>query len=431
MSEDHSRPASADVSADPVLSVTIDERAPALDRERPVPVAAPIGLLVLVSTVQPTALNMHMPALARMQEDLATSTSAIQLTLSAYLAATAVGQIVVGPVSDIYGRRPVLLAGLMVFLIGTLICALAPTVDVLVAGRIVQAFGGCTGLVLSRAIVRDTHGSASAASMIGYVTMGMAIAPMMTPALGGVISEATSWRLVFAAMGLLGLAGLVLTAIRLKETHPATGTTHAFARFVREVGELAHVPAFWLFALTLCFLSVSFFAFVAGAVFVSQSVYGLSPAGYGLYFMFLPVGYIIGNFVTGRFGQRFGIIPLIVVGNILSLLGTIVSAVGALLLIHHPAALFAPMLLVAVGNGLSLPNALAGSVSVEPRLAGTASGFAGALQVGGGAVASVLVGLLSDAGIWPDSAWPVLMPMLVCGVVAVGLSFTLRPQMMR
>ncbi|MCF3933153.1 multidrug effflux MFS transporter [Acuticoccus sp. M5D2P5] len=393
------------------------------------PSVAPLPLLILVSMIQPTAMNMYLPAMAQMRDDLATSASAIQLTLSVFLAATAVGQLAVGPVSDIYGRRPILLGGMAVFLLGSIICILAPTVDILILGRVIQAVGSCAGLALSRAIIRDVHGTNASASLIGYVTMGMAIAPMVTPAFGGLIAEFASWRYIFGVMTAFGLLALIMAMLRLGETHFPTSRKGAFRRWAGELRELLGLPNFWLFATTLAFLCVSFFAFVAGGIFVSSAVFNLSATEYGLYFIFVLSGYVFGTFVTGRFGERIGLVRMIVIGNMIALVGVAsaltLAGVGNL----HPLSLFAPMLIVGIGNGFALPNAVAGAVSVRPHLAGTASGLAGAFQIGSGAIASITVGLLSDAGIWADVRWPMLVPMIVGASLSLVLSLFLRRHM--
>jgi len=387
---------------------------------------APLALLILVSTIQPIAMNMYVPAMAAMQLDLDTTASLIQATLSAFLAATAVGQLIVGPLSDIYGRRPVLIGGLAVFLVGTAVCIAAPDAETLVLGRIVQGLGGCAGLALARAIVRDVHGVHRAAAMIAYVTMGMAVAPLVTPAIGGVIYEISSWRLIFVAMGLVGLAGLVATLVRLRETHPPTGEAGVFRRWRGELAALLAIRSFWAFALTLAALCTAFFSFVAGGAFVAARVFDLSASQYGLFFIFVVSGYVCGNFIAGRYGGRLGLVRMIVAGNTISLLGMAIAVVLALAGVLHPLALFAPMLVVGIGNGFALPNCVAGCVSIRPDLAGTASGLAGAFQVGSGALASVVVGILIDLAAWPGTTWPVLVPMAVGAVGAFILSFTLR-----
>lgn len=412
--------------------MTIDGAAPApAARGAAATIGLPIGLLILVSMVQPIAMNMYVPAMARMQADLATSSAAISSTLSVFLMATALAQLVVGPLSDILGRRPVLLAGLSVFVVGSVVCTFAPSVPILIAGRIVQAIGGCAGLALSRAMIRDVYGTGAAASAIGYVTMGMAVAPMVTPAIGGVIAEVASWRLIFAFMGIFAVAATIAAGLGLVETHRPSGRSGALRQFGREAGELLALGSFWLFISTLALLCVAFFGFVAGGVFVSEAVFGLSASAYGLFFMIVAFGYIIGNFVTGRFGERFGLVRMIVTGNAITCAGVSVAALSALVEGAHPLSFFGPMFFVGLGNGFALPNAVAGAVSVRPHLAGTASGIAGAFQMGGGALASVVVGLLCDADPWPGTLWPVVVPMLVGAVSALGLSLFLRQDSVR
>ncbi|MEM6762214.1 MAG: Bcr/CflA family efflux MFS transporter, partial [Pseudomonadota bacterium] len=267
----------------------------------PQPSDAPILLLILISMIQPVAMNMYVPAMAAMRHDLATSPAAIQATLYAFLVATAVGQVVVGPLSDIYGRRTVLLTGLWIFAMGSVICIVAPTIETLILGRIIQGLGGCAGLALSRAIIRDIHGTATSASMIGYVTMGMATAPLVAPAIGGLLYETTSWRVIFAVIGLLGLVGLAAATHRLRETHQSTGGDGVFARWRAEMRELLTLRDFWAYSLTLAALCVAFFSFLGGGSFVAAAVYELSASEYGLYFIFMVSGYVFGNFITGRY----------------------------------------------------------------------------------------------------------------------------------
>lgn len=388
-----------------------------------------LSLLVLISMVQPVALNMYLPALAQMRVDLNASTSAIQLTLSAFLVAMALGQIMVGPLSDIRGRRIVLLWGIGVFIAGSLVCAAAPNVEVLIAGRVIQALGGCATLALPRAIIRDVHGTDDAASLMGYVTMGIAIAPLVTPVLGGLLCQTLSWRVLFVAMAGFAALTAALTLLRLPETSRRTYDMPAFARFRRETATLLALPAFWLTCTTLAALCVSFFAFMAGGIFVASAVFGLSAAQYGVYFMLAVTGYVLGNFVTGRYGRRIGVVRMIRYGNAISFAGTAIAAGSALAGHMHPLSLFAPMILVSIGNGFALPTTVSAAVSIRPLLAGTAAGLAGAFQVGGGAVASFSVGLLSDAASWAGGRWPVLVPMVVGTALALALSLTLRRRM--
>ncbi|GAB5376227.1 MAG: multidrug effflux MFS transporter [Acuticoccus sp.] len=384
-----------------------------------------LAVLILISTTTPIAMNMYLPALPAIQQDFGTSTAVVQLSLSLFLVATAVGQLVAGPLSDIFGRRPVLTWGLSLFVIASIICTLAPSPAVLIIGRMLQGFGGCTGMVLSRAIVRDIFGTATAASMIGYVTMGIAVAPLLTPTLGGFIYEVSSWRFIFLFMCITGVFSVLAMRLKLPESHPPVRQPDVFGRWRREVGELLRIPTFWSLALTLAFLCVAFFTFVAGGTVVAVEVYELGASEYGMFFVFMVSGYIVGNFVTGRYSRRIGLTRMIVMGNIIALVGVSLAVLLALTVPSHPFALFGPMLVVGMGNGLSLPNCVAGSVSVRPDLAGTASGLSGAFQIGSGALASFAVGIMIDLDIWDDVRWPVLLLMLAGAVAAFITSLTI------
>lgn len=387
---------------------------------------APLFLLIVISTIAPIAVNMYLPAMAAMRVELDTTVSMLQLTLSAYLTATAIGQLMVGPLSDIYGRRPVLLASLVVFLVGTAISGFAQSIEVLILGRVIQGIGGAAAFALPRAVIRDLHGTATSASMIGYVTMGMAVAPLVTPAVGGLLHEFFSWRLIFLVMGLFGLVGLVAAFVRLHETHAANAKANVFKQWAVEVVTLLSMKEFWRLCLTLAAICVAFFSFVAGGGFVADEVYGLSASQYGLYFIFVVLGYIIGNFVTGRYSPKIGVVTMIKLGNVVALMGVAVALgliVGG---VGHPLALFGPMLIVGIGNGFALPNAVALCVSIRPDLAGSASGLAGAFQGGCGALTSVVVGLMIDGGLWAGTPWPVLVPTAVGAAAALALAFTIN-----
>jgi DHA1 family bicyclomycin/chloramphenicol resistance-like MFS transporter len=183
-----------------------------------------IGLLIAIAAVSPLGINMYLPSMPGMARALGVDFTTIQLTLSLYLAAMALGQLVIGPLSDRFGRRPVLLIGLMVFVIGSLLCLTAQNVGLLIFGRAVQAVGGTAGITLSRAIVRDLYGRNQVASMIGYVTMGMAVAPMIAPTIGGVLETLFGWRASFAFLMVFGGVVLLFAFWYLSETNRNRGS---------------------------------------------------------------------------------------------------------------------------------------------------------------------------------------------------------------
>ncbi len=358
-------------------------------------------MLVTVAAISPLGINLYLPSMPGMAASLGVDYAAVQVTLSVYLAAVAVGQLIIGPVSDRYGRRPALLGGLVLFVIGSLICLLAPNIAVLNVGRVIQALGGCAGISLSRAIVRDMYDRTQAASMIAYVTMGMAVAPMIAPTIGGVLEAMHGWRASFAFLMLFGVGTLVATYRMLHETNPWRGAASGPRQLLQGYRQLLGMPAFWGFAFTAALTSAAFFAFVGGAAYVTIELMGRSPVQYGLYFGLVSVGYIAGNFCSGRFVSKLGPQRMIRLGILLS--GSSVVLMAALYGLDdmQPAFIFVPTMLLGVGNGLVLPSCVAGAVSVKPEVAGAASGLAGSIQIGFGAIVAPLVGALVATSAWP------------------------------
>jgi DHA1 family bicyclomycin/chloramphenicol resistance-like MFS transporter len=385
------------------------------------PPASPgfIALLIAVSAVSPLGINMYLPSMPGMARALGVDFTTIQLTLSLYLGAMAVGQLIIGPLSDRFGRRPVLLIGLLTFVAGSAICLLAQSIGVLIFGRIVQAIGGCAGITLSRAIVRDLYGRNQVASMIAYVTMGMAVAPMIAPTIGGVLDTFFGWRASFAFLIGFGGLALVFAYWRLGETNHGRGSGEAASELLQGYGSLFRSRQFWGYTLVTSFVSAMFFAFLAGAPYVMIELLGRSPAEYGFYFAMVPCGYMLGNFATGRIAGTMGPNRMILAGTLLSL--TSIAAMAALIAAGFlvPVALFGPMLFIGVANGLVLPSGIAGAVSVRPDLAGAASGLSGSFQIGFGALVAPIVGAALGS-----TVWPLIAIMATCSCLAI-VSFAL------
>jgi MFS transporter, DHA1 family, multidrug resistance protein len=373
-----------------------------------------IATLVIAASVGPLAMNVFLPSLPGMARDLETDYALVQLTVSLYLAATALLQLVIGPASDRFGRRPTMLICFMIFLVGSLAAIFAPTIEFLLAARFLQAFSAA-GLVLSRAIVRDTVGPDGAASKIGYVTMGMSVVPMIGPAIGGLLDETFGWQSTFVLIFVSGCIAFAIVYFNLNETNHRR-TTSMVEQF-RAYPDLFRSRRFWGYSLTAAFTSGAFFAFLGGGPFVATEILNLRPAEYGLYFGLLSGGYMIGNFMSGRYSRRVGINAMMMIGSLTSMSGIILCVIlfGAGLM--HPLALFLPISFVGLGNGMTLPNANAGLVSVRPHLAGSASGLGGALQIGGGAALSVIAGALLSPTSGP---WPLIWVMLACTLAGVA-----------
>lgn len=256
------------------------------------PGAAPVGqriiiaLVVLTTALGPFSLNLPLPSMPTIAAGFDVPYSRVQLVLTLFLLALALGQFVYGPLSDRFGRRPVLVAGLGVYVVGSLVCAVAPNADILLVGRFIQGFGGCAGMVIGRAMISDLYGRDRAASLIGYVTMAMVAAPMIAPALGGILDELVGWRAGFVVMAALGIVLLAVTAARLPETHQERLAFAGVAALVRGCGQLMATPVFLVHGTIMAFTSATFFSFLAGAPFVVVSLMGRSPAEYGLWFAF-------------------------------------------------------------------------------------------------------------------------------------------------
>jgi DHA1 family bicyclomycin/chloramphenicol resistance-like MFS transporter len=374
--------------------------------------------LILLAGISALAMNIFLPSLPGMTAYFDTEYRLMQLSVALYLAVNAVLQVLMGPISDRLGRRPVILGGLAIFLLATLGCILSTNAYVFLTFRMMQATV-VVAMVLSRAIVRDMVPQDQAASMIGYVTMGMAIVPMIGPAIGGVLDQLYGWRANFWALFVLGAAVLWLSWRDLGETAPLTGQT--LRAQVADYPELFSSPRFWGYALASALSSGAFFAYLGGAPFVGDQVFGLPPARLGLYFGAPAVGYMLGNFLSGRFSVRIGVNRMVLWGTLINAGGIATNLAFFYAGQGSPASFFGLMTLMGLGNGMVIPNATAGALSVRPHLAGTASGLSGALMIGGGAALSALAGILLKPG---SGAFPLLWIMLgtaLAAIAAIGL----------
>ncbi len=358
-------------------------------------------------------MNMFLPSLPQMAEYFEVDYALIQLSVAVYLGVNATFQLFLGPISDKFGRRPVIIGGILIFLVATLGCIWATNIWVFLAFRMMQATI-VSAMVLSRAVVRDMVPQAQAASMIGYVTMGMSVAPMIGPAIGGVLDETFGWQANFWAFFLMGLLLLALVWTDLGET--AQKSDLSLGQQFAEYPELLTSQRFWGYALAAAFSSGAFFAYLGGAPFVGSVVFSLSPSVLGLYFGAPAVGYFLGNFISGRFSVRAGVNRMVMWGALINGAGVAVSL--ALFYAGHGSAMvfFGFMTFVGLGNGMTIPNATAGALSVRPHLAGTASGLSGAIMIGGGAALSALAGTLLDPSV---GAFPLLWIMLTTSVFGV------------
>ncbi|QFT32545.1 multidrug effflux MFS transporter [Roseibium porphyridii] len=384
-----------------------------------------LAVLIAVSTVNPLAMQIYLPSLAGMMIVFSATAGEIQLSMSAFFVAVAVSQLIWGPLSDQYGRRPVIIVGMTLFVIGSILCLFAPTIEALVFARILQAAGGCTGMVLGRAIVRDLYGPNQAASMIGFVTMGMAVMPTIGPAIGGLLDEFFGWQGGFVLMLILGIGALWASIYKLPETH--TERTKVGPRqVVKSYTDLCREPLFWSYALTAAFSALTYFAYLGGAPYIAAGMLSLSAAEMGFYFMFVALGYIAGNFISGKFAERVGLMPMIMAGTLIGILSVSIIATFTYFNGLSAQILFLPMFLLGLGNGVCLPSALSGAVSVRPELAGSASGLTASLQVGAGAITGSFVTWLYTGSAIAGSPWGMIIVMAIGMLLSLGAALSVR-----
>jgi len=374
-----------------------------------------LALLMAMTAIGPATLNILVPALPGLVTRLATDAGTVQLTLSLYLLSLAAAQLLLGPLSDRFGRRPVVLAGLTLNVLASLAAIAASSIGALIAARIVQAIGASTGIVIGRAIIRDLYERDRAASMIGLVTTAMVIAPMIAPLVGGILDTAFGWEAIFMFISLFSATVLLWALLVLPETRPQ-GAAHSAGRMWQEARALIGNAKFQGYVLCGALGSAPFFTFLGGGPHVVVTLMGRTSAEFGMWFALTSLGYMSGNFTVSRLSQRFGVDAMIMAGIAFELIGASLTCVlVASIPEAGPAIIFLPQLVISYGNGLLLPNCIAGAVSVRPQAAGTASGMTGFTQMAIGAAATQMVSILLAGA---SSAMPMAWQMLAVAVAA-------------
>lgn len=380
-----------------------------------------VSTLVAQASVAALAMNVFLPSLPSMTTYFGTDYGIMQLSVSLYLAINAVIQLFIGTISDRFGRRPVMLASLWVFVLATLGTLLAPNVTVFLIFRMLQSTV-VSAMVLSRASIRDVMDENAAAARIGYVTMGMALVPMLSPALGGVLDEAFGWRGSFTLMLVAGIVVLWMSWADMGETK--TDRSGSLRDQFEALPELLRARRFWGYCLTAMLSSGAFFAYLGGAPFVGSQVFDLSPSLLGLFFGAPAVGYAAGNFVAGRYTMRLGINIMILIGCVIGMTGMVLLLTLMLTDNMTRGGFFGCFIFTGLGNGMLLPSTMSGMMSVRPHLAGSASGIGGAIMIGGGAALSAIAGaMLTPASGADPLIWLIV---ITTGAAFVPILYVLR-----
>lgn len=377
-----------------------------------------LALLMAMTAIGPLSLNILVPATPGLAATLNTDPATVQLTVSLYLLGLALSQLALGPLSDRFGRRPVVIGGLLLVVVASFTALAVNNIGGLIVARAFQALGASTGIVIGRAIIRDLYDRERAASMIGWVTTAMVVAPMVAPLIGGLLDTTFGWETTFVFVGVYALLILIWAVFRLPETRPDHVTGGGIGYLFGEARALLQTRAFNAYMIAATLGSATFFAFLGASPHVVIELMGESSASYGAWFILAAFGYMSGNFVAAKFSPRFGIDRMIRAGLCVELFGAVLGILLVWLFpLGGPATLFPAQYFVSCGNGIMLPNALAGAVSVRPQAAGTASGIAGCVQMATGALAAQVTSWIAAAS---ATAMPMSVTILVVGIAAMG-----------
>ena len=381
------------------------------------------SMLVLITALVatgPISTDMYLPALPDIRDAFDVTTLGVQLTLSVFLFGLAFAQLILGPLSDKFGRRPVLLGGLALYFVASIACAMATTIEILILSRFFQAAGVCAGSVVGRAVVRDIHGPDEAARMLAYIASGIAVAPLVAPLIGGQLALAFGWPSIFWVMAAIAL-------ILFFTTHSALGETNQWKkadalnpkRFLRNYSTLIKDAEYRSFVLASAFNFSGLFAFISGASFVLIEGLGLDIETFGFAFGFVVIGFMVGAQISARLTKRIGLERMIEIGGRLAIVSGAIGLAVQFIFPHSVFLVIIPMALYLTSVGLILPNATAGAIAPHQDMAGAASALLGFVQMMMAAGAGMIVGKVHDG-----TPIPMMAVVAACGFL--GWFFTKR-----
>lgn len=354
-----------------------------------------IIMLGAITAFAPLSIDLYLPGLPAMAREFGTSPGVLQQSLTLFFVGLATGQLLYGPLADRYGRLRPLIAGTLVYLTATLICALAVRLDVLLAGRLLQGLGAAAGPVIARAMVRDIHAGRRAAQVMSYVILVMTLAPLIAPMIGGWLTVALGWRANFWALAGFGLSCLAMMILAVPETHgPARRGQAPLRQLFASYGPVVRDPRVLAYLGAGGMAFAALFAYVAGSPFVYTQVFGVSEAHFGYFFALNVVGLLIGNLLNGQLVMRFGHRRMLTAGVVIMASASLVLLGMALAGIDDQW-IITPALFIALGTvGVIAANTVAGVLDRHPERAGSASALFGVAQFGLGAISAIIVGLM-------------------------------------
>ncbi|WP_295038944.1 multidrug effflux MFS transporter [Salinicola sp.] len=380
------------------------------------PAVPALWMLVMITLAGTLAMHIFVPALPIAGEALHADNAQMQLTISLYILGLALGQLFYGPLSDALGRRPALMLGMAIYSIAGIVAWRAQSVEMLIAARFFQAFGGCAGLALGRAMIRDTAAPDRAVQRLAVLNLVVAIGPAMAPLIGSLLTSTLGWRTVLLALCLMGVGNLLFVWRLMPETARATGRIN-LPNLAHEYRTLLRSPAFIGYAIGGGCVTTAMFAFVASAPFIFVEQLGKPASHVAYYLSLLILSISLGNFITNRTIHRIGLVRLMLAASLLSLTGGLSMLVIVLAGWASAVTLEASVLLFTFGVGMTGPTALTLAVGINPKVVGSAAGLYGFAQMGIGALCTALAGLGDD---------PALGAALVLAGAAVIGQFALR-----
>lgn len=370
-------------------------------------------LLIGFAAVSQIGGAMYTPSLPAMAKAFGAPMMTIQLTMTVYLIGYAVAQILVGSLSDRYGRRAVMLSGLSLFTAASIAGAFAPTIETLIAIRLVQACGACVGLVVSRAIIRDCFDASESTRYMAYLGMAIGLMPALSPLLGGGLQVWFGWSANFLGMAAIGLAVLLVSTVSLRETLPHDNRRSMEPRnLFANYATLLRSSAFLAYGIATAISTAIFFVYISGGPMVMIGGYGVSPDVYGFYALSMPSGFISGNYLSSRIAERISLDRAITYGFVVKVIGCGLLIVAPLVGDLGAARFVVPMFLIGIGSGLIIPSGFAGVVRGDPSLAGTASGLSGFMQMAAAALATLAMGAIRHDSLLPYATLQLALTLL-------------------
>jgi len=381
---------------------------------------APFLLLVALTACGTLGMHVIIPSLPATARAMDIPIATVQLTITLYLIGLSIGQLVYGPLSDRFGRRPVLLVGMTLFTLSSIMTAIAPTSEILIGARILQSIGGCSGLVLGRAAVRDSATPEQAAGQLALLTLVMSMVPAIAPAIGGFITAFVHWRASYVLLAVIGAATLIATFVVLPETNRAKIGGSANRSLWRGYVRLLRSRAFLGYAIGGACSTTAFYAFMAAAPFIFENHLGRPTHEVGLYYLILMLGVALGSFMANRLSKRIQLRTGLRIANVVTICGAAGFMLADITGYLNVVVVVGTVTLFMVGAGIASPFALAGSVSVNPQAIGAASGMYGFIQMGYGMLCTVVVELWDPGAVYPVAV--VLFGSALAGMAVILLT---------